>query len=47
MRGSAVGVQPQNSGLQQAGGISTQSDFVQPIPTQSGNSRPVRAVYPN
>ncbi len=47
MRGSTVGVQPQNSGLQQAGGIRTQSDFVQPIPTQSDNSRPVRAVYPN
>ncbi len=47
MRGSTVGVQPQNSGLQQAGGIRTQSDFVQPISTQSDNSRPVRAVYPN
>ena len=47
MRGSTVGVQPQKSGLQQASGISTKSDFAQPIPTQSGNSRPVRAVYPN
>jgi len=47
MRGVTVGVQPQESDIQQVGGIRTQSDSVQPIPAQSGNSLPVRAVYPN
>ena len=47
MRGISVRVQPPESDIQQVGGIRTQSDSVQPFPVQSGNSRTVRAVYPN
>ncbi len=47
MRGVTVGVQPPDSAIQQASGIRTQSDSVQPIPAHSGNNGPVRAVYPN
>ncbi|MBC7968433.1 MAG: hypothetical protein H7Z17_21215 [Fuerstia sp.] len=47
MRGVTVGVQPPDSAIQQASGLRTQPDLVQPIPTQSGNSRPVRANYPD
>ena len=47
MRGVTVGVQPPNTGIQQVSGLRTQPDSVQPIPTQSGNTLPVRAVYPD
>lgn len=47
MRGVTVGVQPPESNIQQASGMRIQSDAVQPIPTQSDNGRPVRAVYPD
>ena len=46
MRGVTVGAQPPDSGIQQVGGLRTQSETVQQIPTQGGSSRPVRAVYP-
>lgn len=47
MRGVTVGVQPPNTGIQQVSGLRTQPDSVQPIPTQSRNTAPVQAVYPN
>ena len=47
MRSVSGDAQPPEFGVQQVGGMQTQSDSVQPISTQSGNSRPVQAVYPN
>ena len=47
MRGVTVGVEQRNTGIQPAGAVSPQRDAIQQIPTQSGGSRPVRAVYPN
>ena len=47
MRSVSGDAQPPEFGIQQVGGMQTQSDSVQPISTQSGNSRTVQAVYPN
>lgn len=47
MRGVTVGVPRQQSAIQPASAIGPPAGAVQQIPTQSGNSRPVRALYPN
>ena len=47
MRSVSGDAQPPEFGVQQVGGMQTQSDSVQPISTQSGSSRPAQAVYPN
>jgi hypothetical protein len=47
MRGVTVGAPQQNSPIQPASATGPPSGAVQQIPTQSGSSRPVRALYPN
>ena len=44
--GSTVEHQQPDSGIQRASGTTPQSNPIQPIPTQGGNGRAVRAVYP-
>jgi hypothetical protein len=47
MRGSTVQQQRASSGIQPASGQYMQPEYAQPIPTQGGNGRPVKAVYPD
>lgn len=47
MRGSTVERHQPNYGIQRASGTTTQGEDAQPIPTQGGNTLPVRAVYPD
>ena len=47
VRGVTVGVSQPSSSIQPASAIRSQQDDVQPIPTQSSETRPARAVYPD